>query len=179
MIVYSEFEFIKDKVFKLLDFETDIQFELIEDEDIFVSYDGKSAKVSGTVKSNTARALTLFVKNMRENKEKFSVKEKKHFDSLGFGLDVSRNAVMRVDSIKEYINILEKYILNKNEPEVSCDAFYSGEELVKMYNMGEGNYDVIFLDMEMNILNGIETANIIRKMDKHVIIVFVTSHNFV
>lgn len=80
------------------------------------------------------------------------------------------------DDNQEYINILEKYILDKNEPEVSCDAFYSGEELVKMYNMGEGNYDVIFLDMEMNILNGIETANIIRKMDKHVIIVFVTSH---
>ena len=82
------------------------------------------------------------------------------------------------DDNQEYINILEKYILDKNEPEVSCDAFYSGEELVKMYNMGEGNYDVIFLDMEMNILNGIETANIIRKMDKHVIIVFVTTRMF-
>lgn len=106
MIVYSEFEFIKDKVFKLLDFETDAQFVLIEDEDVFVSYDGKSAKICGKVKTNTARALTLFVKNIRENKKEFSVKEKKHFDSLGFGLDVSRNAVMRVDRIKEYIDIL-------------------------------------------------------------------------
>ena len=37
------------------------------------------------------------------------------------------------DDNQEYINILEKYILDKNEPEVSCDAFYSGEELLKMY----------------------------------------------
>ena len=106
MISNSEFEFIKEKVFKLLDFETDIQFELIEDEDVFVSYDGKLAKVSGTVKTNTARALTLFVKNIRENKKSFTVDEKKHFDSLGFGLDVSRNAVMRVECIKEYIDVL-------------------------------------------------------------------------
>lgn len=80
------------------------------------------------------------------------------------------------DDNKEYINMLEKYILDKNAPDITCDAFYSGEELIKTYNIGDGNYDVIFLDMEMNVLNGIETANIIRKSDKHVIIVFVTSH---
>lgn len=80
------------------------------------------------------------------------------------------------DDSKDYINILEQYILGKNNPGIFCDAFYSGEELVKVYNDNEGNYDVIFLDMEMGRLNGIETANIIRKFDKHVIIVFVTSH---
>lgn len=80
------------------------------------------------------------------------------------------------DDSHEYINILERYILDKNESGVTCDAFYSGEELVKMYSMGEADYDAIFLDMEMNVLNGIETANIIRKVDKHVIIVFVTSY---
>ena len=80
------------------------------------------------------------------------------------------------DDNPEYVNILEQYISDKNEPGAEYDAFFSGEELVKIYNIGEGNYDVIFLDMEMKLLNGIETANIIRKLDKHVIIVFVTSH---
>ena len=80
------------------------------------------------------------------------------------------------DDNREYVNILEQYIFNIQNSALSCDAFYSGEELVKTYNMGEGNYDVIFLDMEMDKLNGIETANIIRRSDKHVIIVFVTSH---
>lgn len=80
------------------------------------------------------------------------------------------------DDNHEHINIMEKYIFGTGLSDINCDAFFSGEELVKMYNIGEGNYDVIFLDMEMNALNGIETANIIRKTDKHVIIVFVTSH---
>lgn len=80
------------------------------------------------------------------------------------------------DDNKEYINTLEGYILNKNYPGINCDVFYSGEELAHMYLQGKGSYDVIFLDMEMGELNGIDTANIIRKTDKHVIIVFVTSH---
>lgn len=38
-------------------------------------------------------------------------------------------------------------------------------------------YDVVFLDMEMKNLNGIETANLIQEFDEHIIIVFVTSHS--
>lgn len=92
---------------------------------------------------------------------------------------VRRNSIMNIalcDDNKEYIAVLEKYILDKGFSDMTCDVFYSGEELVQVYTKGGGNYDVIFLDMEMGELNGIETANIIRKMDKHVIIVFVTSH---
>lgn len=80
------------------------------------------------------------------------------------------------DDSREYINLLERYILNKENGEITCDAFCSGEELISLYNKGFGEYDVIFLDMEMSGINGIETANIIRKLDKHVIFVFVTSH---
>jgi DNA-binding LytR/AlgR family response regulator len=54
--------------------------------------------------------------------------------------------------------------------------FKSGEELIDTYNRNGCIFDAIFLDMEMDDLNGINTANIIRAMDKHVIIVFVTSH---
>lgn len=106
MISINEFEFIKNKVFGLLEFKNDLNFELVEEGDVFVSCDGENAKVCGSIKTNTARALTLLVKNIREGKESFSVKEKKHFDSLGFGLDVSRNAVMKVEKVKEYIDVL-------------------------------------------------------------------------
>lgn len=80
------------------------------------------------------------------------------------------------DDNNEQINIMESYIDSRNDETLNCDAYYSGEELVGAYNSGYGNYDVIFLDMEMNKLTGIQTANLIRKMDKYVIIVFVTSH---
>ena len=76
------------------------------------------------------------------------------------------------DDNREYVNILEQYIFNIQNSDLSCDAFYSGEELVKTYSMGEGSYDVIFLDMEMDKLNGIETAKELRQEDKTVKIVF-------
>ena len=80
------------------------------------------------------------------------------------------------DDNQQYINQTEEYFSKVGDKNINHDAFYSGEELVKAYENGFGDYDVIFLDMEMGGLTGIETANIIRKQDKHVIIVFVTSH---
>ena len=56
------------------------------------------------------------------------------------------------------------------------DVFYNGEQLVTAYKEHSTNYDAIFLDIEMDKLNGIETANLIREFDEHVIIIFITSH---
>ena len=75
-----------------------------------------------------------------------------------------------------HISIIENYINKFKKTAVECDAYTSGEELVYSYRDKKERYDVIFLDMEMEQLNGIETANLIRDMDEHVIIVFVTSH---
>lgn len=50
--------------------------------------------------------------------------------------------------------------------------YTDGAELTFSY---EGNCDVLFLDIEMPVLNGLETARRIRKMDRNVIIVFVTN----
>lgn len=75
-----------------------------------------------------------------------------------------------------HINIIENYIHNLRKTSVECDAYQSGEELIRAFRDGAEQYDVIFLDMEMEQLNGIETANYIREIDEHVIIVFVTSH---
>ncbi len=80
------------------------------------------------------------------------------------------------DDSTHYINTMEGYLdkLNSNKPEY--DVYMSGEELVGAYENNGTNYDVIFLDMEMGELDGIDTANRIRQIDKYVIIVFVTSH---
>jgi len=83
------------------------------------------------------------------------------------------------DDQNNYINIIEDYI-GKAMPDgvkFTCDAYYRGEELVSVYgNSEEMPYDLIFLDMEMDGLNGIETANEIRKYDKNVLIIYVTSY---
>lgn len=79
------------------------------------------------------------------------------------------------DDVK-YINILEKYIYKASENNVECNAYQSGENLLNAYKNNAKRYDVVFLDMEMKEIGGIETANLIRELDEHVIIVFVTSH---
>ena len=74
------------------------------------------------------------------------------------------------------INLIEEYINEFKKNGMECDAYPSGEELVRAYRDNAERYDVILLDMEMEQLNGIETANHIREIDEHVIIVFITSH---
>lgn len=74
------------------------------------------------------------------------------------------------------VNLIEEYIKECGNTDAECDAFPGGEELVRAYRDNAERYDVIFLDMEMIRLNGIETANHIRETDEHVIIVFITSH---
>lgn len=80
------------------------------------------------------------------------------------------------DDNYEYINTTEDYLNDLNIPQIEHDIFMSGEELIYTYENNDVDYDVIFLDMEMGGIDGIETANRIRQIDKQVIIVFVTSH---
>lgn len=81
------------------------------------------------------------------------------------------------DDDTKHIAILEKYLFEISDIKIECDAYQNGESLVNAYKNSIEKYDVVFLDMEMEKLNGIETADRIREFDEHVIIVFVTSHS--
>lgn len=81
------------------------------------------------------------------------------------------------DDSNEHINLLESYLMKLGVPHTEYDVFYNGEQLVEVYKEHSANYDVLFLDIEMEKLNGIETANTIREFDEHVIIIFITSHS--
>ena len=50
-----------------------------------------------------------------------------------------------------------------------------GEESVEIAEDYAAGYDVIFLDVQMKLLDGMETAKRIRRLDKEVLIVFVTN----
>lgn len=60
----------------------------------------------------------------------------------------------------------------KKRKKVSVDIFRSGVDFI-----GDGTavYDIVFLDIEMPLLNGIETAKKLRKFDSDVCIIFVTN----
>lgn len=59
--------------------------------------------------------------------------------------------------------------------DIKTTEFCCGEDLIKAYENEDG-FDVIFLDIEMKELNGIETGHKIRTIDKDVTISFLTSY---
>ncbi|MFV0424948.1 MAG: LytR/AlgR family response regulator transcription factor [Bacilli bacterium] len=80
------------------------------------------------------------------------------------------------DDEKSTVDEIES-LIRKNERGtlVSICKFYNGIELID--DVVEGKYfDLIFLDIEMQNIDGIETAQEIRKTNKTAKIIFVTSH---
>jgi len=77
------------------------------------------------------------------------------------------------------INIIEDYIerLDIDHGKLVVDSFTDGESLNNYYLKNTNPFNIIFLDMELPGINGIETAVNIRKMDSGVIIIFITSHS--
>lgn len=71
-------------------------------------------------------------------------------------------------------DIVESYFTT-NDYEVDIHLFFDGEDLVEEIEIEENKYDVIFLDIDMPILDGINAARMLREMDKDFILVFLTS----
>ena len=73
-----------------------------------------------------------------------------------------------INSLKANI---EEYAEGRKE-EIRVFSFHSGIELLENYN---GKYDILFLDIKMPGVDGVKVAETIRKTDKKVIIIFLTS----
>lgn len=59
---------------------------------------------------------------------------------------------------------------------ITClDVYCDGSELLR--NFSKGKYDIIFLDIYMSEINGIEAARLIRKMDHDVKLIFISTSN--
>lgn len=83
------------------------------------------------------------------------------------------------DDEREHLNILEARlykIMSKLYEEVDIDTYQSGKELIKCIEKQNKDYDIIFLDMQMPVKNGVEIGKIIRKFDDNVIIIYITGY---
>ncbi|MTB63444.1 response regulator [Streptococcus sp. zg-86] len=72
---------------------------------------------------------------------------------------------------------LSKYIHNycqKIKRPVDITCFNDGIDIISDY---QHRFDIIYLDVEMEIMDGMTTAQKIRAVDKEVLIVFVTNHS--
>lgn len=79
------------------------------------------------------------------------------------------------DDKKEHQEILRKLIIKTSHPDVrNINKFESGEALVNAYKNSQ-KFSIIFLDMKMGKIDGIQTAELIRKYDNKVLIIIVTS----
>lgn len=62
----------------------------------------------------------------------------------------------------------------KNNIDCNISTYDSGIKLVQAFK--ENEFDIIFLDMEMPELNGIETGLLVREISKNPVIFYLTSH---
>lgn len=81
-----------------------------------------------------------------------------------------------LSEIKRINDYLLKFSV-KNDIDFKVYRFSSGEELIESYKGNQSKYDIIYMDVEMPGLSGIETAEKIRGLpDRNVLIAFITSY---
>ncbi|MDO4275596.1 MAG: LytTR family DNA-binding domain-containing protein [Eubacteriales bacterium] len=73
---------------------------------------------------------------------------------------------------EKFITMAEKWAYGENIS-VETQEFSSGEAFTKDYQPGQ--FDLIFMDVFMRGMDGIETVKQIRQGDRHVLVVFVTN----
>ena len=81
------------------------------------------------------------------------------------------------DDMSTHIQILQgkiERIMNPWKLETIIDTYSSGMSLLNRLEIHGNSYDIIFLDMEMPLMNGLETGKKIRTLDKDVIIIYIT-----
>lgn len=81
-----------------------------------------------------------------------------------------------VDDHKEFRERLVRYIEDNAanlEIPVDITCFADGIELVDRF---QSSFDIIYLDVEMEFMDGMSTAKKIRETDSEVLIVFITNH---
>lgn len=78
-----------------------------------------------------------------------------------------------------FANKLESMLIKISKQEciaIDTDVFTNGRELLDCVNSNEVGFDLIFLDIEMKEINGLETARQLRKIDEFVLLIYVTCH---
>ena len=107
-----ELNTIKQKIFSMVGCSFDGNLEADFFEGVKVKFDGKNAVIGYSTKPQFARGCMLLAKAISEGKTQVDITEVPHFKSCGLMLDMSRNGVMRVNKVKEYLDYMAAYGMN-------------------------------------------------------------------
>lgn len=81
------------------------------------------------------------------------------------------------DDMSESRKMIENYLTTDfSQYSFGFFHFADGAELIKSYENGD-RFDIVFLDVEMSNLNGVEAGKQIRKFDEKAIIILVSSYS--
>ena len=83
-------------------------------------------------------------------------------------LAIVEDEQLYIDQLTEYIH---RYEAEKKQ-KFKISVFSDGAEIVEDY---KGVYDIIFLDIQMKFMNGMDAAEKIRELDPNVVIIFITN----
>ena len=81
-----------------------------------------------------------------------------------------------VEDNAEYIETLKSYIeryAKENDLSIAISMFQNGERIVNDF---KSDYDIIFMDIEMPVMNGIEASTKIREIDTECVIIFISNY---
>lgn len=80
-----------------------------------------------------------------------------------------------VEDTKEHVQTLQAYLrefANENDTEFHTTVFHNAVNFLENYS---ARYDIVFMDIAMPYLNGMDAARALRKLDENVILIFMTS----
>ncbi len=81
-------------------------------EGLYVRYDGKSAVIAADTIPAKARGYMLLAKAIAEGKDSLEIRQNPRFTTVGPMLDLSRGGVMKVSSVKKYLNYMAAFGMN-------------------------------------------------------------------
>lgn len=96
--------YLKDVVFRTLKFNYGGEIEFAEKSGVYASLKGGKAVVGGENEISVCRALTEFAKKVSEGCTDFEIVRKANFEYCGAMLDVSRYGVLKVETVKKYLD---------------------------------------------------------------------------
>ena len=103
---------MKELVKRVLGVDFGFEITEVESNGVFISFDGKSAKVGGCNRPALARAYMLLAKAVAEGKSELQINQTANFDTCGVMLDMSFGSVTSVAGVKKYLDYMAIFGMN-------------------------------------------------------------------